>query len=110
MAKYGIRYTQEAADDLDIIFDYITEDNREAATGMLTKIENVILKLSANPRLGTALSTDDYSLVATGYRRILVTPYMVFYRIAENCIIVGRILHTRQDWMHLLWHADHSSN
>jgi plasmid stabilization system protein ParE len=34
MAKYKLKYTKDALDDLDSIFDYITKDNRQAALGM----------------------------------------------------------------------------
>lgn len=103
MAEYAILYTQEAIDDLDIIFGYITQENRDAAVSMLEKIESTLLKLRLNPRLGAVLQTNEYSLVEDGYRRILAAPYMIFYRMGKEKIYVARVLHTRQDWMHLLW-------
>ena len=110
MAEYAIRYTQDAVDDLDSIFDYITEDNREAAIAMLEKIENAVLRLKDAPRLGAVLPVDEHSIVETGYRRILVKPYMIFYRIGNKEIFISRVLHTRQDWMHLLWNTELQSN
>lgn len=110
MAEYAIRYTREAVDDLDMIFDYITDDNRRAALTMLEKIEGTIQGLAENPRLGAVLSTDSYSLAPSGYRRMLVAPYMVFYRIGKEEVYVARVLHTRQDWMHLLWNSEYGAN
>lgn len=106
MTKHRIRYTRDAVDDLDSIFDYISEDNREAALGMLERLENSILKLAENPRIGAVLPTNDLSLVEPGYRRIVVKPYLVFYRIGNGEVLIARVLHGRQDWMHLLFETD----
>ena len=73
---------------------------------LLSRIEGAILNLADNPRLGSVLPTNDLSLVAPGYRRIAVSPYLVFYRIGNNELFIARVLHSRQDWMQLLteWH------
>ena len=106
MAKHRIRYTRDAVDDLDSIFDYISEDNRKAALDMLERIESSIMKLADNPRIGMVLPTDDLSLVEPGYRRIVVKPYLVFYRIGNDEVFIARVLHGRQDWMQLLFEAN----
>ncbi|HNX29626.1 MAG TPA: type II toxin-antitoxin system RelE/ParE family toxin [Syntrophomonadaceae bacterium] len=103
MTKLRILYTQDAVDDLDSIFDYISQDKRTAAANLLEKIENSILKLADNPRMGTVLPTNDLSLVEPGYRRIVVQPYLIFYRTGNGEIIIARVLHSRQDWMNLLF-------
>jgi len=103
MAEYAIRYTHDAVDDLDIIFDYIAEDNRDAAIAMLEKIEKAVLRLKDTPYLGAVLPTNEHSIVEGGYRRVLVKPYIVFYRVGQNEIFISRVLHARQDWMHLIW-------
>jgi len=103
MTKLRILYTQDAVDDLDSIFDYISQDKQTAAAKLLEKIENSILKLAENPRMGTVLPTNDLSLVEPGYRRIVVQPYLIFYRIGNDEIFIARVLHSRQDWMNLLF-------
>jgi len=103
MTKLRILYTQDAVDDLDSIFDYISQDKRTAAVNLLEKIENSILKLADNPRMGTVLPTNDMSLVEPGYRRIVVQPYLIFYRIGNGEIFIARVIHNRQDWMNLLF-------
>lgn len=108
MAKLKILYTQDAVNDLDSIFDYISEDKRAAAINMLERIENSILNLADNPRMGTVLPTNDLSLVEPGYRRIVVNPYIIFYRIGDGEIFVSRVLHSRQDWMNLLFENNFS--
>ncbi len=103
MTKLRILYTQDAVDDLDSIFDYISEDKRTIAAKMLERIEKSIDNLAENPRMGTVLPTNDLSLVEPGYRRIVVKPYLIFYRISDGELFISRVLHSRQDWMSLLF-------
>ncbi len=106
MANYKIRYTRDAVDDLDSIFDYISEENRAAAAHMLERMESSVLKLADNPRIGSVLPTNDLSLIETGYRRIVVKPYIIFYRLSKDELLIARVLHGRQDWMNLLFEKD----
>lgn len=103
MAEYRIRYAQQAVDDLDAIFDYICLDNPDAARNMLAKFKTSIEKLSTVPYHGAALRTDSPLLISAGYRYIVVSPYLVFYRVVDNEVRIGRILHSRQDWLSLLF-------
>lgn len=79
MAEYRIRYAQQAVDDLDAIFDYICLDNPDAARKMLQSFKTSIGRLASAPYLGAALRTDSPLLISSGYRYIVVSPYLVFY-------------------------------
>lgn len=103
MAEYRIRYAQQAVDDLDAIFDYICLDNPDAARNMLKKFKTCIEKLATTPYHGAALRTDSPIMIAAGYRYIVVSPYLVFYRVVGDEVRIGRILHSRQDWLSLLF-------
>jgi len=103
MSKYGIRYTETAVEDLDLIFDYIFADNRNAALKMLEQLKTGIERLADIPLLGIVLPTNDLSLVKRGYRYLVIDPYIVFYRISEQEIWIGRVLHSRQDWLNTLF-------
>lgn len=104
--KLMLRYTADAVDDLDVIFSFINEDNRSAALNMVDRIEEAILRLEGNPRLGAVLTGNYLPQGNRGYRYIVVKPYVVFYRIGKNELYILRILHSRQDWMNLLFKAD----
>lgn len=106
MAKRTVRYTDLAIDDLDIIFSYISEDNRTAAQNMAEKLEKRILMLADNPRMGATLPSSELRREEGAMRYIAIKPYLAFYRILDNSIIVVRILHSRQDWLNLLLAAD----
>ncbi len=101
--KYLIKYVEEAVNDLDLIFSYISEDNNSAALSMLDKIESRIMRLQSTPRLGAVLPTDNLSIVQSGYRFLVVDPYVIFYRIIDENIIISRILHSKQDWLNLIF-------
>ena len=103
MGKYRIRYAQDAVDDLDVIFDYIALDDIDAAERMLDTIDESILRLADQPRLGAALPTEGESMLRRGYRYLVVKPYLVFYRFENDEVRIGRILHSRQDWLFLLF-------
>ena len=103
MAEYRIRYAQQAVDDLDAIFDFICLDDPEQARKILQAFKSSISRLASAPFLGAALRTDSPLLVFAGYRYIVVSPYLVFYRVVEGEVRIGRILHSRQDWLSLLF-------
>lgn len=97
--KNRILFAPEAVNDLDEIFSYIAKDNLGSAEKLLQKIDVSILKLADFPNLGAILSEDEFTMIARGYRFIVVHPYLVFYRILNNTIIIHRILHSRRDYL-----------
>ena len=101
--KYVIKYVDEAVNDLDSIFSYISNKNIPAALSMLDEIESRILRLQMNPRLGVVLPTDNLSIVKSGYRYLVVESYIIFYRIIYETIIISRVLHSKQDWLSLIF-------
>ncbi|MEG2719587.1 MAG: type II toxin-antitoxin system RelE/ParE family toxin [Clostridia bacterium] len=103
MSKYRIRYTQQSVDDMDAIFDYIVIENRDAAIKLLQAFEESIGHLADTPYIEAALPTGDAAMIANGYRYLVVSPYMIFHRVFDGEVRIGRILHSRQGWLHLLF-------
>lgn len=101
--KHKIKYAPAAVDDMDEIFSYISQDNITSAEMMLEKINRGIAKLAEFPNMGSVLSDEEYTLIQRGYRFIVVQPYLVFYRITNNTIIIHRILHGRRDYLRELF-------
>jgi toxin ParE1/3/4 len=87
------RYTvaPKAQDDLDDIWDTIARDDIEAATRMLAAIRQRFPRLADFPELGRA---SDY---LPGLRRMVVRPYIIFYRSlerrGEDGVQIVRVLH-----------------
>jgi len=101
--KNKVKYTAAAVDDLDEIFSFISKDNADAAEALLGKLDHHIAGLAESPNRGSVLSEEDYTLVQRGYRFIIVHPYLVFYRITENTVIIHRVLHGRRDYLRELF-------
>lgn len=98
-----IKYAPAAVDDMDEIFSYISQENVGAAGTMLEQLDRQIKQLAEFPLMGSVLSEDDYPLVNRGYRFIVVQPYLIFYRLVEDAIVIHRILHSRRDYLRELF-------
>ena len=100
---YRIVYTPIAVDDMDEAFSYIAEDNLATAAALLKRIDEAVLLLEEFPAMGSVLPEDEYPLVARGYRFIVVQPYLIFYRVVGDAVIIHRVLHGRRDYLRELW-------
>ncbi|MBU7006032.1 type II toxin-antitoxin system RelE/ParE family toxin [Phosphitispora fastidiosa] len=98
-----VKYAPAAVDDMDEIFSYISKDNAAAAESLLDKLNDDIGNLAEFPNMGSVLSEDEFTLVNRGYRFIVIHPYLVFYRIIKNTVIIHRILHSRRDYIRELF-------
>ena len=103
LSRIKILYTPAALDDLDEIFSYIAKETVSGAEKLLKKFDASIVKLADFPNLGSILSEDEFALISSGYRFIVVHPYMVFYRIIDDTLVIHRILHGRRDYLRNLF-------
>jgi toxin ParE1/3/4 len=101
--KNKAKYSPAAVDDMDEIFSYISKDDVSAAENLLQKLDHHITGLADFPEMGSVLSEDEYSLIQRGYRFIVVNPYLVFYRVIQDTVIIHRILHGRRDYLRELF-------
>lgn len=101
--KNKIKYTPIAIDDMDEIFSYISKDNVTSAEILLEKITAGISRLDEFQNMGSVMSDEEYTLVASGYRFIVIQPYLVFYRIIDDTNVIHRILHGRRDYLRELF-------
>lgn len=103
LRKNKIIYTPAAVDDVDEIFSYISLDNVTAAEDILERLDTQISNLADFPNMGSVLSDDEFTLVQRGYRFITVQPYLIFYKVIDNTVIIHRILHGRRDYLRELF-------
>lgn len=89
--KYKIEYLPIAQDDLIDIFDYIKEDNPDAAANFIERIDKAVSKLELFPLLG--IIPKDERLQMFGYRMLVIGNYLAFYVIRGNIIEIRRIIH-----------------
>jgi toxin ParE1/3/4 len=85
--------------DVETIFSYISQDNKQAAEKLRILIYEGIKKLSFFPEMGVVIPEEDAPGTQRGFRRIVVSSYSIFYRVLEDRIVIARVLHGRQNWM-----------
>ena len=102
--NYTIKMTPKAADDLDNIYRYISEElfAISAAANILERLEKEIMRLKEFP-FSCNYVADEY-LRNKGYRKLIVDNYIVFYLIKEekDKIIIMRVLYGKQKYEDLL--------
>ena len=87
-----IRWTPAAADDLQNIFDYLSETNPNLARSTVVEIRKAVRSLKRLPHRGRPGREP-------GTRELLHTrlPRIVAYRVKEDAVEVVRIWHPAQD-------------
>ena len=88
-----LRWTEDAARDLERIADYLFERTPERAADLIRQIYNspsALLGFPHRGRLGRKTGTRDLVLSPL--------PYIVVYRISGDVIHIVRILHGAQKW------------
>jgi len=98
-----IKISDDAYYDIEEIFTYISADNKKAASDLCKQIYNGTKALKDFPFKYPAVQSEDAPGAQRGYRYMVVNPYIVFYRVLDESIIVARVLHSRQNWLHLLF-------
>lgn len=88
----NIRYSARARTQMDSLHEFIAERNAAAATAVIAHIRKAIRLLVSSPRLGR--TTDEKSV-----RMLVVSrfPFVVFYTIRKNDILILNVRHTAQD-------------
>lgn len=91
MIDYEIKYTNQAVQDLDEIFKYISSDLSEPgiASNLLNELEKSVLSLQNMPYRCAVRQVGVYA--GMGYRQLLVKNFNVIYRIDEagkNVIVI----------------------
>ena len=83
-----LRFTRPALADLENILDYVLERSPQAARRIHSRIHAMLDLIAQQPRIG--VQTDDPAL-----RRAVTVPYpyLIFYEVAEQEIIVYAVRH-----------------
>lgn len=87
-----LRYTPDAAAELDAVLTYIAERSPHGARRVQRRIQSVIDLLLRHPRSGRPTSLPPM-------RRIAVTsyPYLIFYEASEDEVVILGIRHAARD-------------
>jgi toxin ParE1/3/4 len=88
-----LTWTRMALQDLKHLYDYIADDNPDAARKMVSRIREAASRLRRNPRIGrVGRVPETRELVIAG------TPYIVAYRIEGRKVQIVAVIHGAQRW------------
>ena len=87
-------WTKPALKDIGKIFDYISQEDEDAASRVAQKIYDASKELDKNPQMGRkGTITKTRELVIPKW------PYILIYRHQENSEVeILRVLHAKQRW------------
>jgi toxin ParE1/3/4 len=88
-----LRYERGALADLDEIFAYIAQDNREAAARLVARFEEAAARIAESPYMGEATRK-------SGFRRFPVGHYLMVYEVGRNEVVIHYVRHgaRRRPW------------
>jgi toxin ParE1/3/4 len=98
--KFQVNLLPQAEEDLQEIIDFIAEERSGVANKMLDKFSQSFSQLAINPETGR--KARDKRLYLLGYRYLVVSTYLVFYRIQLKRVFVYRILHGARNYTEIL--------
>jgi toxin ParE1/3/4 len=90
--------TPRAKQDVNDIWDYIADDNIEAADQVVESLESAMLKLAKNPGIGHWRE----ELTDKRHRFFLVRSYLIVYRHETKPLKIIRVLHAARDVQSIL--------
>jgi toxin ParE1/3/4 len=92
MAK-SVKWLRKALKNLEQAYDYVAEENVEAAVGLVLKIHAATEQLAEFPMMGRVGRLD-------GTRELVITntPYIVIYRVRGRSVEILRVLHSSRKY------------
>jgi len=89
--KFQVEITSVAETDVEEIWEYIANDNIDAADSFVLHLEEKIKRLELFPLRCPSLPEND--LLGTDYRHFLYHKYRIIIKIIDSKVIIMRVLH-----------------
>ena len=86
-----VEFLQDALDDLEELIEFMAQNSTSAASKMHKKMMQKIQELHQFPRRG--MPVPDPKMKEAGWRMLFIPPYVAFYRIIGNKVLIYRIFH-----------------
>jgi addiction module RelE/StbE family toxin len=86
-----VRWAQTALHDLESLRDLVSEDRPSAAVDMVERILSGIDALPRHPEMGRKGRV-------VGTRELIITPYVVAYRVRNDVVELIAIIHSARRW------------
>ena len=91
MNEAKVEFLQDALNDLEELIEFIAQDSVSAAKKMQAQVMKKIGELQQFPRRG--MPAPEPKMKEAGWRMLFISPYVAFYRIIENKVLIYRIFH-----------------
>jgi toxin ParE1/3/4 len=98
--RRAVRLLALAERDLSDIYEYIAVDNPTAAERLLTRIQKDLGALGVHPHMGRIPRDPD--IARLGYRYLIISDYLAFYRLEPSVVLVHRIMHGAREYSEIL--------
>jgi toxin ParE1/3/4 len=89
--KYNVDITAAAEADVNEIWEFIAQDDPDAATAFVLRLEEQIRTLERFPERCQLIRENE--LLATAYRHLMYGNYRTIFKIIESRVIIMRVLH-----------------
>ena len=99
MKNHEVKFLKSALNDLEEIILYIAQDSADAAFKMHDEIILKVKKLEDFPNLG--LQVPDEKMRESGFRMLMIRPYIGFYKEVNEVIYIYRVMHGARDYSSL---------
>ena len=90
-ARFQVKITQTAEEDIEDIWTFIAADNEEAATKFVRELERQASKLARYPERCPLIPENE--LLDARYRHLVYGAYRTIFRIEGRIVYVLRIIH-----------------
>ena len=87
-----LQFTRQSTQDLDDIWDYIAQDNQDAADGFIDLLREKCQLLAETPEMGR-----ERPEITDGVRSFPVGNYQIFYQIRDGELVIVRVLSGYRD-------------
>ncbi len=93
---FKVVWSKTAEFDLECIIDYVAEDSISNALNILSRIKSKTSVLVTYPNRGRIVpELKEYNILQ--YREIIVNPWRIIYKIAENKVYVMSVIDGRRN-------------
>jgi addiction module RelE/StbE family toxin len=88
-----IKLARLAANDLQAVEQYISQDKPSAAQAVIQRVMEAIENLAAFPSIGRGGRVPNTKeLVVSG------TPLIIVYQVRQDTLFIARVIHTARKW------------
>ncbi|HNV56145.1 MAG TPA: type II toxin-antitoxin system RelE/ParE family toxin [Smithellaceae bacterium] len=89
--KYKVDITATAEADIAELWDYIAQDNPDAATSFILQLEEQIASLEQYPERCPLIPENEF--LDRSYRHLLFGNYRTIFKMIDTQVIILRVIH-----------------